>query len=170
MFFLGNSAKQLMGLLKKKQSNKWEEEEEEEVQLVRWTHLAFSQHPGFLSDVAPWGGPADWLCELQAECVCVFSLMIHQLVTQRQQSPKHLVIRLRCSGWEQVTDLLFQGTGGRGGCKKTGFRWTSITSRLRFQQCSVCFSHRSNRLLCGGPGEGLWQTVPVVLPPPVPWL
>ena len=59
------------GSEKKKHRGEEGEEEEEEVQLVWWTHLAFIQHPGFQSDVAPWGEPADWLCELQARvCVC----------------------------------------------------------------------------------------------------
>lgn len=41
--------------------------------------------------------------------------MIHQLVTQWQQSPKHLVIRLRCGGRESVIALRSWGWGTEGG-------------------------------------------------------
>lgn len=63
--------------------------------LLSWiTPFAFSEHLGFLRDAAPEGEQLIGSFSLWASswlCVCVFWLMVHQLVSQWQQSPKHLV-------------------------------------------------------------------------------
>lgn len=77
------------------------------VPLCSWIALfAFSEHLGYLSDEAPGGeqligsfslGASSWLSV--CVCVCVFWLIVHQLVTQWQQPPKHLVRRRQgCGG------------------------------------------------------------------------
>lgn len=126
--------------------------------------LCFQSAPWFPKWCSSWGTAADWVAEPQSfrPTVCVFSLMIHQLVTQWQQSPKHLIICLHCRGRKRVSTLTFWGRG----CK------ANFTSELYFTKrsvsigplsfCCSCFSRHSNQLLCDRPGKGLWQTVPVV--------